>query len=75
MTVKELMDELQKVPPETPVRLWCDHGQRSMKATTCNLAFVDKSEADQWIIDDIIGNDEVADYDGEITRIFEIGSP
>jgi hypothetical protein len=81
MKVKELIAELQKVDPELPVRVYADHGQCSMDASTMGVRHADKDEEGQWMIEESFGPEEVGNEEyTELTKeecftFFEIGSP
>lgn len=71
MTVDELRNELALLPGDAVVRLWCDHGQASMKATTVTALNMREKDRQSWMCDD--GGNEPED--GEPINVVEIGSP
>lgn len=71
MTVQELIDELGGMPKDAVVRLWTDHGQASMKATTITCQHFRAKDRDSWMTDD--GQEEV-DEDHPC-NVVEIGAP
>ena len=81
MKVKELIEELQKVDPELTVRVYADHGQCSMAASTTGVRFADLDEKDEYMIESSFDEDEIEDEEyTELTKdecfgFFEIGAP
>lgn len=79
MNAAELIEELSKVPPDTQIRVYCDHGQMCMKAHTSGIQTIRKSELDERFAD-TIHPDDIADdpeefHGVDLVQIFEIGSP
>lgn len=78
MTAAELIAELAKVPPETLVRVWADHGQASMGASTAGLQWIRREEADSWMADGTVHPEDLEDEraeGAELVQIFEVGAP
>ena len=71
ITVKELIAALKGVDGTMPVRLWCDHGQVSMGASTTGIKYSSKAESTAWMSEDIHDDKE---YTSDVPH-FEIGSP
>lgn len=71
MTVQELIDELSGMPGDATVRLWTDHGQTSMMATTVTAQHFREKERALWMTDD--GQEEVDDE--HPCNVVEIGAP
>ena len=79
MTAAELIAELAAIPPDTQIRVYCDHGQLCMMASTSGLQTIRKSDLEKYMCD-TIHPDDIADdpeeYDGAgLVRVFEIGAP
>lgn len=74
MTAAELIKALQRVPPKTQIRVYADHGQSCMKATTSGLQPILKTDRNNYWCD-------VVDMEGEgvaekdVVYVFEIGAP
>lgn len=76
MTATELIAELNKVPPETLIVVYADHGQNMMKAHTMGLQYVEKSKMHRTMLGDCIAEEELGYYDSDdLTQVFEIGAP
>jgi hypothetical protein len=73
MNVKELLETLKTVHPETQVRVWADHGQSCMLATTAGLQHISKNDINEYTCD-IINQEDITEED-ETVQIFEIGAP
>jgi hypothetical protein len=71
MTVQELINRLNRMPADATVRLWTDHGQASMKATTITAQHFRAKERDSWMTDD--GPEDVDD--DHPCNVVEIGAP
>jgi hypothetical protein len=71
MTVNELRAELAYVPGDAIVRLWCDHGQMSMKASTVTRQHMNKKDRESWVVED--ADSEVPEGSG--CNVVEIGAP
>lgn len=79
MTAAELIAELLAIPPDTQIRVYCDHGQQCMKASTSGLQTIRKEDADSWMCD-TVHPDDIADDPEEwhgidLIQVFEIGAP
>jgi len=72
--VSELIADLQKMDQDLDVRIWADHGQMCMKATTVGVQRIRKEDENEHMIDDVIGDDEI-DEDEQYYYFCEIGSP
>lgn len=72
MTVKELIAQLSELPECAIVRLYCDHGQASMLATTVTAQHMTKKDARSWMCDD--GECEKP-TDAKPCNVVEIGAP
>lgn len=76
MTVRELMEQLKNIPPDTVICVYADHGQTMMKAHTMGMQWVEKDRLSRAMLGDCIDEEELSCYDGEdVTQVFEIGSP
>jgi len=77
MTAAELIAELQKVPPDTQIRVYADHGQLCMMASTCGLQTVMKEDLDEYMCDtvDISQCEDNGIDPSELGQVFEIGAP
>lgn len=71
MTVQELRDALANLPGDAIVRLWCDHGQSSMAASTISPQVMSDEDRAAWMCDD--GGEPPED--GELANVVEIGAP
>jgi hypothetical protein len=79
MTAAELIAELLAVPPDTQIRVYADHGQMCLEATTSGLQKIRKSQLDQQVCDTIHPDDITDDpeefHGVDLVDIFEIGAP
>jgi hypothetical protein len=70
VTAGELLDFLVNYPRETQVRIYADHGQHSMMASTVCACYLPKSDAEFFM------TDVVYDEPGEDRVLcIEIGAP
>lgn len=79
MTAAELIAELMMIPPDTQIRVYADHGQQSMRASTSGLMTIRKEDLDSWMCD-TVHEDDIADdpeeFSGvDLVKVFEIGAP
>lgn len=79
MNAAELIEELSKIPPDTQIRVYCDHGQQCMKASTTGLMTIRKEDLESWCCE-TIHPDDIADdpeefHGADLVQIFEIGAP
>lgn len=79
MTAAELIAKLLAIPPDTQIRVYCDHGQSCMRASTSGLMTIRKEDLDSWLCD-TIHQDDLADdpeefHGVDLVQIFEIGAP
>ncbi len=79
MTAAELIAELLTVPPDTQIRVYADHGQICMKASTACLQSIRKADLGEWMCETVLPHElEDDDDDGgrtEVVQVFEIGAP
>ncbi len=81
MKVKELIEKLQQVDPELPIRVYADHGQYSMSASTMGIRYADNNKQKEWMIKESFEPEEIGNEAyTELTKeecftFFEIGAP
>jgi len=81
MKVSELIEELKNVDQDLPVRVWADHGQHSMLASSAVVRYVDKENEDEWMLEESFAEENLGDEEyTELTKkqasqFFEIGAP
>lgn len=71
MTVQDLIKNLNALPGDAIVRLWTDHGQASMMATTITQQHFRAKERASWMTDE--GAEDVDD--DHPCNVVEIGAP
>lgn len=77
MTVSELIVTLKAFPQDALVCVYADHGQYTMKASTCCLQSIrteDLGEAMMEAYSVDVGDEEVAE-ETALTQVVEIGAP
>lgn len=75
LTAAKLIEELQKVPPGTQIRVYADHGQQCMMAHTWGVQYVHIGDWRENMADKV-SLDDVDDIEAMgLVQVFEIGAP
>lgn len=75
MTAAELIAELQQIPPDTQIRVWADHGQSCMQASSSGMMTIAKVDLDEWMCDTVAPEDADEYRKEDLAYVFEIGAP